>query len=173
MHGAVRRENLEGNLSRRHFPPDPFSGWRQKTVLAAMEKEMLDASAAQNFERAARLRDEIKALTSLRDREKKGEQQYWQPEAFIVDPKEGVAKLQEILGLSEAPRSSKASTSPISGRRNGRQQSLLIDGVPFKDAYRRYKIKHEQGNNDYLSIQEVVSRRYREAGQSKTSCIPT
>ena len=36
--------------------------------------------------------------------------------------------------------------------------------MPFKDAYRRYKIKHEQGNNDYLSIQEVVSRRYREAG---------
>src|SRR5262249_60023402 len=42
----------------------------------------------------------------------------------------------------------------------------FIDGVPFKDAYRRYKIKHEQGNNDYLSIQEVVSRRYREAGSS-------
>src|SRR5208283_3667830 len=40
----------------------------------------------------------------------------------------------------------------------------FIDGVPFKDAYRRYKIKHGQGNNDYLSIQEVVSRRYREAG---------
>src|SRR6476469_5929979 len=42
----------------------------------------------------------------------------------------------------------------------------FIDGVPFKDAYRRYKIKHGQGNNDYLSIQEVVSRRYREAGQN-------
>ncbi len=39
----------------------------------------------------------------------------------------------------------------------------FIDGVPFKDGYRRYKIKHGQGNNDYLSIQEVVSRRYREA----------
>jgi hypothetical protein len=38
--------------------------------------------------------------------------------------------------------------------------------VPFKDGYRRYKIKHGQGNNDYLSIQEVVSRRYREAGQN-------
>ena len=40
----------------------------------------------------------------------------------------------------------------------------FIDGVPFKDGYRRYKIKHGQGNNDYLCIQEVVSRRYREAG---------
>jgi len=42
----------------------------------------------------------------------------------------------------------------------------FIDGVPFKDGYRRYKIKHGQGNNDFLSIQEVVDRRYREAGQS-------
>src|SRR5437868_691717 len=42
----------------------------------------------------------------------------------------------------------------------------FIDGIPFKDGYRRYKIKHEQGNNDYLSIQEVVSRRYREAGSN-------
>ena len=42
----------------------------------------------------------------------------------------------------------------------------FIDGVPFKDGYRRYKIKHQQGNNDYLSIQEVVSRRYREAGSN-------
>jgi excinuclease ABC subunit C len=40
----------------------------------------------------------------------------------------------------------------------------FIDGMPFKDCYRRYKIKHGQGNNDYLSIQEVVGRRYREAG---------
>jgi excinuclease ABC subunit C len=40
----------------------------------------------------------------------------------------------------------------------------FIDGMPFKDGYRRYKIKHGQGNNDYLSIQEIVSRRYREAG---------
>src|SRR5688572_26020501 len=40
----------------------------------------------------------------------------------------------------------------------------FIDGAPFKDAYRRYKIKHGQGNNDFLSIQEVVSRRYRDAG---------
>src|SRR5205823_9615201 len=43
----------------------------------------------------------------------------------------------------------------------------FIDGVPFKDSYRRYKIRHGQGNNDYLSIQEVVSRRYRDAGENK------
>jgi excinuclease ABC subunit C len=39
----------------------------------------------------------------------------------------------------------------------------FIDGRPFKDGYRRYRIE-TAGNDDYLSIREAVSRRYREAG---------
>ena len=42
----------------------------------------------------------------------------------------------------------------------------FIDGVPFKDGYRRYKIKHGQGNNDYLSIQEVVSAATARPGRN-------
>src|SRR5271170_5501349 len=49
----------------------------KKSVLATMEKEMLAASEGKDYERAARLRDEIKALTSLGARGKKGEQKYW------------------------------------------------------------------------------------------------
>ena len=42
----------------------------------------------------------------------------------------------------------------------------FVDGRPFKNEYRRYKIGTvEGGNDDYASIREVVSRRYREAGQ--------
>ena len=40
----------------------------------------------------------------------------------------------------------------------------FIDGKPFKDAYRRYKI-NTVGNDDYGAIQEVVSRGYREAAE--------
>ncbi|MDP9174138.1 MAG: excinuclease ABC subunit UvrC [Planctomycetota bacterium] len=137
----------------------------KKTVLRAMEKEMLDASTEQNFERAARLRDEIKALTSIGDRAKKGEQEYWQPEAFVTDPKEGMTKLQEVLGMPEPPRILEGiDIAHLQGGEMVGSKVCFIDGVPFKDCYRRYKIKHGQGNNDYLSIQEVVSRRYREAG---------
>jgi excinuclease ABC subunit C len=39
----------------------------------------------------------------------------------------------------------------------------FIDGKPFKDQYRRYKIQ-TVNNDDYSSIREVVLRRYREAG---------
>jgi excinuclease ABC subunit C len=39
----------------------------------------------------------------------------------------------------------------------------FIDGRPFKDLYRRYKVRTAT-NDDYAAIREVVSRRYRSAG---------
>jgi len=137
----------------------------KKRVLDGLERDMLEASKEMNFERAARLRDEIKALQALGDRAKKGDESYWQPEAFIHNPQEGVAALQEALGLVEPPQIIEGiDIAHLQGGEMVGSKVCFIDGVPFKDGYRRYKIKHAQGNNDYLSIQEVVSRRYREAG---------
>ncbi|MDB5303114.1 MAG: uvrC [Phycisphaerales bacterium] len=139
----------------------------KKTVLRDMEKEMAEASKELNFERAARLRDEIKALQSLGARAKKGEQEFWQPEAFVQNPKEGMVELQAALGLAEPPRIVEGiDIAHLQGGEMVGSKVCFIDGVPFKDGYRRYKIKHGQGNNDYLSIQEIVSRRYREAGSN-------
>ncbi len=134
-------------------------------VIADLEKEMIEASKDLQFEKAARLRDEIKALTGLGARAKKGEEAFWQPEAFVHAPKEGVAALQEALELPEPPRIVECiDIAHLHGGEMVGSKVCFIDGVPFKDGYRRYKINHGQGNNDFLSIQEVVSRRYREAG---------
>src|SRR5579884_1576316 len=139
----------------------------KKSVVASLEKEMVQASKDLQFERAARLRDEIKALNALGARAKKGEQEYWQPESFVQNPKEGMIELQAALGLAEPPRILEGiDIAHLQGDEMVGSKVCFIDGVPFKDGYRRYKIKHGQGNNDYLSIQEVVSRRYREAGSS-------
>ncbi len=144
-----------------------FLDGNHKQVLRDLEKEMLEASKDHRFERAAKLRDEIKALQGLNARGKKGEQQYWQPEAFIIDPKEGVTSLQESLSLAEPPRIIEGiDIAHLQGGEMVGSKVCFIDGMPFKDAYRKYKIKHGQGNNDFLSIQEVVSRRYREAGSN-------
>jgi excinuclease ABC subunit C len=137
----------------------------KKKVIAQMEKEMLTASQGHDFELAAKLRDEIKALSALGDRGEMGEQQYWQPEAFVHNPLEGLAKLQDALGLAEPPRIIEGiDIAHLQGGEMVGSKVTFIDARPFKDSYRRYKIKHGQGNNDFLSIQEVVSRRYREAG---------
>ncbi|CAN5327690.1 excinuclease ABC subunit UvrC [soil metagenome] len=139
----------------------------RKSILRELEKEMAAASEAKQYERAAKLRDELKALQSLGKRAIKGDEQFWQPEAFVTSPKEGMAALQEALGLSEPPRIVEGiDIAHLQGGEMVGSKVCFIDGSPFKDGYRRYKIKHGQGNNDYLSIQEVVSRRYREAGAS-------
>jgi excinuclease ABC subunit C len=133
-------------------------------VLRDLEKQMKEASENLHFERAGRLRDEIKALQALGNRAGKGTEQFWQPEAFVSNPREGVGELQNALGLAEPPRIIEGiDIAHLQGGEMVGSLVCFIDGVPFKDGYRRYRIKHGQGNNDFLSIQEVVSRRYREA----------
>jgi excinuclease ABC subunit C len=140
----------------------------KKSVIAGLERDMIEASKDMQFERAAKLRDEIKALQALGARAKKGDQEYWQPESFAVSPKEGLGALQEALGLPEPPRIVEGiDIAHLMGGEMVGSKVCFIDGSPFKDGYRRYKISHGQGNNDYLSIQEVVSRRYREAGNNQ------
>jgi excinuclease ABC subunit C len=43
--------------------------------------------------------------------------------------------------------------------------SLVVfeDGLPAKSDYRRFVLKHGQGNNDVLSIAEIVTRRFRDS----------
>ncbi len=137
----------------------------KKTILTQLDREMAEASKNMDFERAAKLRDEIKALQALGARASKGTEQFWQPEAFISNPQEGLAALQLALDLKTAPRVVECiDIAHLQGGEMVGSKVTFIDGRPFKDSYRRYKIAHGQGNNDFLSIQEVVHRRYREAG---------
>jgi excinuclease ABC subunit C len=141
-----------------------FLDGNRAAVLRDLEKQMKQASEELHFERAARLRDEIKALQALGKRASKGTEQFWQPEAFVSNPREGVAELQTAIGMAEPPRIIEGiDIAHLQGGEMVGSLVCFIDGVPFKDGYRRFRIKHGQGNNDFLSIQEVVSRRYREA----------
>lgn len=137
----------------------------KKRLLSQMEKQMIEAAKDLHFEKAARLRDEIKMLTALGARAEKGSETWWQPEAFVTNPQEGLQKLQEVLEMPDRPRVIEGfDIAHLHGNEMVGSKVCFIDGAPFKDQYRRYKIKHGQGNNDYLSLQEVVTRRYREAG---------
>lgn len=144
-----------------------FLDGNRKQVLDQMQREMDDAARNLQFERAARLRDELKALQGLGARAAKGDQEFWQPEAFITNPQEGIARLQEALRMPEPPQIIEGiDIAHLQGGEMVGSKVCFINGMPFKAGYRRYKIKHGQGNNDFLSIQEVVERGYREAGAS-------
>lgn len=138
---------------------------KRSTLLREMRDEMAQASAARQFERAAAIRDQLSAIEKLDDRGRA--QDRWQPEteAFIADPKTGLRSLQRTLGMERPIRCMEAiDIAHLAGNETVGSKVCFVDGRPFKDQYRRYRIR-TASNDDYAAIREVVSRRYREAGE--------
>jgi excinuclease ABC subunit C len=132
----------------------------RKKLLAEMRAEMEAASAALKYEQAARLRDEIEMLESLRER---GEiDKHEQPEVFYIDPKKGLAGLQKVFKLDVQPRNIEGvDIAHLGGNETVASLVQFLDGLPFKPGYRRYRIRDVEGVDDYASIREVVARRFR------------
>lgn len=137
-----------------------FLDGNRKSLLKEMRSEMKEAATELRFEQAARLRDEIEMLESLHDR---GDlEKHEQPEVFYMDPKKGLAGLQRVLGLAETPRTVEGvDIAHLGGTETVASLVQFIDGLPFKPGYRRYRIREVEGVDDYASIHEVVSRRFK------------
>ena len=148
-----------------------FVDSKRSTMIRELRKEMETASTERRFEEAAVLRDQVNALERLDDRERRrdGERYEWQPEvtSFIQDPGKGLQSLQRTLGLDTPIRGMEAiDIAHLAGGETVGSKVCFIDGRPYKDLYRRYRIQSVD-NDDYAAIREVVSRRYREAGQGQ------
>jgi excinuclease ABC subunit C len=133
---------------------------KKDKLVRRMERDMAAASTALNFEKAARLRDEVAALRTLELRgDVKNDDQ---PEVFPLDPKRGLKGLKKVLGLKAVPRSIEGfDIAHLSGQDTVASLVSFLDGLPFKDMYRRYKIKSVQGVDDFASMREVVTRRFK------------
>ena len=69
-------------------------------------------------------------------------------------------ELQEHLGLPEAPlRIECYDMSHIQGSDYVGSMVVLEDGLPKKSEYRRFKIKGDQGNDDFAAMEQVLTRR--------------
>ncbi len=131
----------------------------KKKLLQQMHDDMLKASSKLEFEKAARLRDEIRLLETLDQRGDLDENV--QPEVFLVDPKKGLAGLEKVLHLQDPPRVIEGvDIAHLHGGETVASLVQFIDGLPFKPGYKRYRIKTVDGIDDYKSIHEVVSRRF-------------
>jgi len=131
-----------------------------------MEVEMKAASAAMLYEKAGRLRDEIAALKKI---ELRGDvEKHAQPEVFHIDPKKGLLGLKKVLGLAKVPRSIEGmDIAHLQGSETVASLVSFLDGLPFKDGYRRFKIRTVQGVDDFASMREVVSRRFKRLSQDE------
>ena len=148
-----------------------FLNSKRSVMLRELRADMEAASKAKDFEGAAILRDQIKAIERLDERERRrdGDTVNWQPEvtSFVHDPSKGLRSLQKTLGLDTPLRGMEAiDIAHLAGGETVGSKVCFIDGRPFKEGYRRYRVKSVD-NDDYAAIKEVISRRYREAGDGQ------
>jgi excinuclease ABC subunit C len=137
-----------------------FLDGKKDVLLKEMEEEMRESSKSMHFEKAARLRDEIKALGSLNLRGNLAD--HAQPEVFYVDPRKGLKGLKQILKLDSIPRTiDGVDIAHLGGNEMVGSLVSFVDGLPFKPGYRRYQIKSVEGIDDFAAIREVVSRRIK------------
>lgn len=125
-----------------------------------LEEEMKKAAAAQEYERAASLRDLLKDLKLTTAKANRFERvPYSLPLALNAD--KDLAELATVLGLPSPPhRIEGFDISNISGTFAVASLVSFRDGRPDRSNYRRFKIKTVEGQNDFASIGEVVRRRY-------------
>jgi excinuclease ABC subunit C len=135
---------------------------KRSTVLRSLKKKMEAASDATDFEAAAMYRDRIRLIENL---DKRGTVEgNVQPEVFAADPTEALTKLQAILKSPQPIRIIEGfDIAHLAGSDTVGSMVQFIDGRPFKNGYRRFKIKTVEGVDDYACLKEVVARRYKKA----------
>jgi len=138
-----------------------FLEGKRKRVLAGLTRRMQDHADGLEYEKAARVRDQIKALDALSKRAAFDEF----PEAGVppvVELADGLAELQQVLGLPTTPRTIEGiDVAHIGGAEAVGSLVSFVDGKPFKAGYRRFRIKTVAGVDDYAMIAEIVARRFR------------
>ena len=133
---------------------------KKARLLREMERDMHTAAEAMQFEKAARLRDEIEALKKLEMRGSVDAD--IQPHVFHINPRKGLRGLRKVLGLPQTPRVIEGvDIAHLGGEDTVASLVSFIDGTPFKPGYRRFKIKSVAGIDDFASMREVVARRFR------------
>jgi len=127
-------------------------------LLKALRSEMEKAAGEHRFEDAAALRDmllHLHAAVQEKARVRKT------PRMKLDEARQGLAELQQQLKLAVEPRVIECfDISNISGTSSVASMVCAVDGVPFPNRYRRFRIQTVEGADDPRSMAEVVRRRY-------------
>lgn len=127
---------------------------QRKKVVEELEKEMKQAARQQNYEKAAKMRNQLSALKSLRvqiifsDREN-----------LDLSKDHALYELTQLLGLKKPPRRIEGfDISHMSGTDTVASMVVFTNGVSDKSSYRKFKMRLA-GNDDFAHMNEVLKRR--------------
>jgi len=126
-------------------------------VLKNLKKEMKEASKLQDFERAAKMRNQIEALEKILANAKIFEPQL---------PQSDWQRIQEILkGILKSKRGISRieayDVSNIQGQLATGSMVIFVNGLPDKNFYRKFKIKISGKPNDIVMLKEILARRLK------------
>ena len=136
-----------------------FLSGQKKDLIEDLRRDMATAAGELRFEDAAELRDIVEALESVNRQPAIDES--LAPFNPRIEPEKGLLALRDALGLDAPPR--RIEGIDIANLMGGEMVGSLVsflDGIPFKDGYRRYRIKTVEAQDDFASVAEVVRRRY-------------
>jgi excinuclease ABC subunit C len=123
--------------------------FKEEELLHRLSRQMKEAAKEERFEEAAKLRDQLGALSAITQADSK--------EAALSQ----LEDLQNLAGLEKIPERIEAfDISNISGQEACGSMVSFFKGSPDKNNYRRFRIKTVLGIDDYAMLAEVVGRRY-------------
>lgn len=134
-----------------------FLEGKSREWLAELEISMHEQAASRNYEKAAELRDLIRAIQATTERTRK----FTHASIVQEDSDRILHELQEAIHMDCLPRTMECfDISHISGSYCVASMVHFHNGKPDRKNYRRYQIKSFIGNDDFRAMCEVVSRRY-------------
>jgi excinuclease UvrABC nuclease subunit len=136
-----------------------LQGKRSAEIREILTQKMNKARDMQQFELAIAYRDGLRCADRLGRRVT---ETHDDADAFTLG---ACRELGEILGLSRTPRKIECyDISHTAGENQVGSMTVFIDGAADKRLYRKFRIRHREGNNDFLSMAEVLGRRLARLG---------
>jgi excinuclease ABC subunit C len=125
-------------------------------LMRSIEAEMKKAAKAQDFEKAAVLRNQLSALNSLNRQTIFGDR-----EIMDASRDQALVELCGLLGLPQPPRRIEGfDISHLQGTDTVASMVVFINGLPDKASYRKFKMRL-LGNDDFAHMSETITRRLR------------
>ncbi|MBI3421042.1 MAG: UvrB/UvrC motif-containing protein [Candidatus Sungbacteria bacterium] len=132
---------------------------KKRKLLSELKRRMHDAAKKEDFELAAKLRNQMMSIENIFSHRWIARQERTHPKQ-ILNWKKIERVIQTLLNTSSPiSRVEGYDISNVSGTEATGSMVVFIDGRPVKSEYRKFKIKTVSGPNDVAMHREVMQRR--------------
>jgi excinuclease ABC subunit C len=135
---------------------------KRQTIVHELERDMKRAAKARDFERAAKLRNQLFSLQGL------NRQVIFSDKEFLdISKDHALGELVELLSLNKFPQRIEGyDISHMQGTDVVASMIVFTNGVSDKGEYRKFKTKKDH-NNDFYNMHETLRRRLSETNIKK------